>query len=146
VTIIPITLRRAKAFVDAHHRHAGPVAGWRFGVGLVDDAGTVVGVGIAGRPTARMLDNGTTIEVTRVCVTDAPNGCSMIYAALRRAAKALGYCRAVTYTLDYEGGASLRASGWHVAAASSGGEWDRVNRPRGPVRNAGIKTRWETEL
>jgi hypothetical protein len=56
--------------------------------------------------------------------------CSMLYGAAWRAARALGYRRLVTYTLASEGGASLRAAGWHCIGEAGGGSWSRTNRPR----------------
>ena len=40
-----------------------------------------------------MYDDGTTIEVTRVCTDGTANACSLLYGAMWRAAKALGYLR-----------------------------------------------------
>jgi hypothetical protein len=74
--------------------------------------GTVVGAAIVGRPVARLLDDGLTLEVNR-CVTDGTkNACSLLYGAVARAAKALGYVRVWTYIRADEPGTSLRASGW----------------------------------
>jgi hypothetical protein len=92
----PITRRAAAGFIGRHHRHNGPVVGWLFGVGLYDDdRNQLVAVGIAGRPSGRVLDDGLTIEITRVCVVDGLdptlNACSRLCGALCRAAKALGY-------------------------------------------------------
>ena len=103
--LVPMTRDEASAFVDQHHRHHGRPAGYRFAVGVARDE-LVVGVAIVGRPSARLLDDGWTAEVTRVCVLDnVPNGCSKLYGACWRAARALGYRRLVTYTLPVEGGA-----------------------------------------
>jgi hypothetical protein len=75
--------------------------------------GGVVGVATAGRPVARLLDDGETLEVSRVCVLEGnKNANSMLYGAIRRAATALGYRRLVTYTLPDESGSSLRAVGF----------------------------------
>lgn len=83
VTIVPCTLREACDFVGNFHRHNKAPQGGMFAVGASDGA-RLVGVGIVGRPVARMLQDGTTCEVTRCCVVDdAPKGtCSAIYAAL----------------------------------------------------------------
>lgn len=105
--LVPLTLREANAFVASHHRHHGPSRGCICVVGCEQD-GEVVGVCIAGRPKARMLQDGYTAEVARVCTTGERNACSMLYAAAWRAVKALGYRRLVTYSLPKEGGASLR--------------------------------------
>lgn len=102
-----------------------------FAVGVTDDEGVLRGVAIVGRPVARHLDNGQTLEVTRSCTDGAPNANSMLYGAAWRAAKALGYTRLITYTQTGESGASLRAAGWRVIAerpARPG--WHAPSRPR----------------
>ncbi|WP_337229470.1 XF1762 family protein [Pseudomonas aeruginosa] len=68
--ICPLTLAEANAFVEQYHRHHGPVQGHKFSLGLA--AGErIVGVAIVGRPVARHLDDGMTLEVTR-CRPPAP--------------------------------------------------------------------------
>ena len=107
----PIELRSANSFVARLHRHSKPVRGQKFSIAVTD--GVVVhGVAIAGRPVARLLQNGLTIEILRVCTDGARNACSILYGACCRAAAAMGYTLAVTYTLASESGASLRASGF----------------------------------
>lgn len=103
------------------------------------------GVAIVGRPVARLLDNGWTLEVNRVCTDGARNACSMLYGAAWRAAKALGFRRLITYTLPEEGGASLRASGWYCVGERGGGTWDRPNnsRPRVDKHPTQVKLLWE---
>jgi hypothetical protein len=108
----------------------------------VADGDRIVGVATAGRPVARMLDDGWTYEVTRVGTDGARNGCSILYGAIRRAGRALGYLRGVTYTLPEEGGASLRASGWTLDGDAGGGQWGRVSRPRAAKAPTSIKSRW----
>ena len=114
--IVPVTQMAARAFVDRHHRHCRPPRGDVIRCGVVDEKGELRGVAMAGRPVARLLDDGVTLEVTRVATDGAQNACSALYGAIRRAAKALGYTRLVTYTLQSEGGASLRGAGWKVIA------------------------------
>ncbi len=93
--------------------------------------GVPAGVGIAGRPQARGLDNGTAIEITRVCTIGVPNACSKIYGALTRAAAALGYTDAWTYTLKRECAACVKASGFVAdAELPERGSWDTPARPR----------------
>lgn len=142
LALVPCTLREARAFVDEHHRHHRAPQGGLFAVGLAHD-GVVVGVVIVGKPVARMLADGWTAEVTRLCVVDAPNGCSMLYAAAWRAARAIGYRRLVTYTLPEEGGTSLRAAGWRLVGEAGGGSWSRVDRPRVDTHPTQGKLRWE---
>jgi len=112
-------LDEANAFVAAHHRHHKPVPGAKFCL-AVSEGDKVRGVAIVGRPVARLLDNGWTLEVNRVCTDGARNACSMLYGAAWRAAKALGFRRLITYTLPEEGGASLRA-GFRNCGMTKGG-------------------------
>jgi hypothetical protein len=97
IELIPITLREANAFVEAHHRHHGPSRGC---IAAVAVAGRVCGVAIIGRPVARGLQDGWTAEVTRCCTDGTRNAASMLYGAAWRATRALGYKRLVTYTLS----------------------------------------------
>ncbi len=129
LTLTPINLDEANAFVAKHHRHHKPVPGAKFCV-AVSEGDTVRGVAIVGRPVARMSDNGFTLEVNRCCTDGAKNACSILYGAARRAAWALGYKRLVTYTLPEEGGASLRAAGWKLLGTAGGGNWNVASRPR----------------
>jgi hypothetical protein len=41
--------------------------------------GSIVGVAIVGMPVARMLADGWTVEVTRLCTDGSRNACSMLY-------------------------------------------------------------------
>lgn len=96
--VVPVSFAQACAFITDWHRHHRPPQGHKFSLGVADGE-ILVGVAVVGRPVARMLDDGQTLEVTRVAVADAtPNACSLLYAAAWRAAKALGYRRLVTYT------------------------------------------------
>ena len=114
---VVMTRAEAKAFVDQYHRHHGAPAGSVLTIG-VSDGENLVGVAIAGRPVNRHLDDGLTMEVTRCCVVpSAPKGsCSFLYSRLWVAAKALGWHRMITYTLQSESGSSLRGAGWKVVA------------------------------
>lgn len=111
---MPISLKQARRFTGDHHRHNLPPRGWLFGVAAELD-GTTVGVGIAGRPVARVAQDGRTLEVIRVTTLELEedhNLASRLYGALCRAGKALGYRSAITYTLASEAGTSVRAAGF----------------------------------
>jgi hypothetical protein len=77
-----------------------------------------------------MLDDGHTAEVTRLCTDGIKNGCSFLYGAAARVARAMGYTKIITYILESETGASLRASGWTFGGVCGGGSWNRPNRKR----------------
>ena len=101
--VVPITFAEAAQYVREHHRHHQPPLSAKLCVAVADGE-TIHGVGIAGRPVARMLDDSWTLEVYRVATDGHRNACSMLYRAIWRAARALGYRRVVTYTLESEGG------------------------------------------
>lgn len=150
--IVPITFATATAFVAEHHRHNKPPRGWKFGVGVADSDGELVGVALAGRPVARALDDGRTIEVNRTCTTGEKNANSMLYGAVWRAAKALGYLRAYTYTQHDETGASLRAVGWiRDAELPARGSWAehsvQLRETRDATGNGGVaRIRWRIAI
>ena len=129
LTAVPMTRDEAQAFIASFHRHNRPPIGGLFQVGA-SDGDRLVGVAMAGRPVARGLQDSTTIEVIRCCVVDdAPKGTpSFLYNSLWRAARALGWRRAVTYTLASESGASLRGAGWKVIAELRGRDPDQIAR------------------
>lgn len=142
--ITPINFAEANAFVAQHHRHHKPVVGAKFCV-AVSDGLAVRGVAIIGRPVARRLDDGWTLEVNRLCTDGMRNACSALYSAAWRASKALGYKRLITYTLPEEGGASVKASGWTLVGLRGGGNWNVKSRPRvdTPAALTGQKLLWE---
>lgn len=128
--IVPVTQKQAFLFVADWHRHNAPPRGFKFAVGVAS-GDTIVGVAIAGRPVARLADDGLTVEVTRVTTDGTPNACSMLYGACWRAAKALGFSRAITYTQCGETGASLRAAGWILdEKLRQRPGWNVPSRPR----------------
>lgn len=141
--VVPITIAEAQAFIEQHHRHSGVPAGAKFAVAVAEGA-VVHGVATCGRPVARMLQDGWTVEITRCCTDGTRNACSMLYGACRRAALALGYRRVITYTLATEHGASLRAAGFRVVADTRPQSWNRRTRPRVDHRPAQAKLRWES--
>jgi hypothetical protein len=129
MTLIPIELAEANAFVMKVHRHHGPVVGHKFSLGAVKDD-KVVGVAVVGRPVARMRDDGLTLEVTRLATDGTRNACSFLYGACARAASALGFKRIGTYILASENGATLKASGWRLVGETPGRSWSVPSRPR----------------
>jgi len=143
IRIVPISFADAKAFVAEHHRHHAPPRGHKFSVAVADEIGDVRGVAMIGRPVARMLDDGLTLEVNRVATDGCANACSALYGAAWRAAKALGYERLITYTLASEPGSSLRGAGWTVVAQVKGRSWSCKSRPRRDTHPTQDKIRWE---
>ncbi len=143
--IVPITLDKAKQFVTDHHRHNKAPVGHKFSIGLQTDWGLLVGVATAGRPVSRMLDDGLTLEVNRTCTLGDRNANSMLYGAVWKAARAMGYRRCITYTQHDESGASLRAVGWvRTQELPPNKGWSVPSRPREDIGSAGIaRVRWE---
>lgn len=140
----PISYQEACNFIKVHHRHHLPPQGWKFGMG-VNDGDKVVGVAVLGRPVARGLDDGWTLELTRLCVNGTKNAASKLLGAARRATWALGYKRLITYTLDSEPGTSLTAAGWKCIGKTKGGPWNCEARPRVDKHPTGQKLLWEAK-
>lgn len=143
LTLTPVTIREAQAYCDRVHRHHKAPRGAVFAVAVSVD-GQVRGVAIAGRPVSRILQDGWTLEITRVATDGTPNACSFLYGACRRAALGMGYRRVITYTLATETGASVRAAGFRVVADVRGKTWDCPSRPRVDLNPNQEKIRWQT--
>lgn len=142
--LVPLPLDEANAAVEKWHRHHQPLTFYKFALGAAVD-GEIVGVAIISRPCARLLDNGATLEVSRVATNGHRNACSWLLARCWRACQALGYKRLITYTLPQEGGASLRGAGWRCVGKTGGGTWNRKGRPRVDKHPTQLKIRWERE-
>lgn len=141
--IRPITLKDANEFVRLYHRHNKPTVGHKFSIGCYD-GDRLCGVAICGRPVARRLDNGLTCEINRVCTDATRNACSFLYGAACRIARDMGYNTVVTYTLQTESGASLKASGFVCAGEAGGDSWNCHARYRcDDSQPKGKKWRWE---
>lgn len=128
--IIPIDFKTANTFVNQFHRHNKKVSRYKFCIGL-EEEGELIGVAIAGRPIARLLNNGKTLEILRVCVKEnKPNASSMLYGRARRIAEMMGYEKIITYTLQRESQSSMKAIGARLEKKVLPQEWDRPNRRR----------------
>ncbi|WKN46496.1 hypothetical protein P0M28_30565 (plasmid) [Tunicatimonas pelagia] len=133
----------ANAYVSSHHRHCGPVVGHKFSLGCFWNE-SLVGVAICGRPVARHLDNGSTIEVNRLCSLSPKedgkrNVCSKLYGACCQYAQCYGYSQIITYTLVSERGTTLKAAGFALEAEKVGGtRWSG----RRKHRSTELKNRW----
>ena len=145
LSLVPVSLKDANAFVAKRHRHHKPTRGHKFSIGCAAE-GRLVGVAIVGRPVSRYLDDGLTLEVNRLCTTGEQNACSMLYGAAARAAKAMGYHKIITYTLDSEPGASLRAAGWTCMGRAGGKRWTGKRCPAVDLCPPQMKLRYEKIL
>jgi hypothetical protein len=143
---VPVDWETARAYTGLHHRHhKRPPARHKTSIGLVGDGGELHGIAMVGRPSARGLQDGLTLEVTR-CTTDGTrNACSMLYASAWRYMQGAGYWRGITYTQDGETGASLRAAGWVPdAELRPRPGWDTPSRRRQPDGTEDVaRTRWK---
>lgn len=149
LVVVPCPLADAQRLVQAFHRHHGRVAGHKFSLmaySLNIMCRSEEGCAIVGRPVSRHLDDGQTLEVTRVATSNTPNVPSMLLAAAAREARRRGYRRLVTYTLASEPGTSLRAAGYVPDHESAGGSWDSPSRPRTDRHPTGPKRRWVRHL
>lgn len=142
--IRPITFRTVCDFISIHHRHHKPTVGCKFCIGLYD-GDRLCGVAVCGRPVSRHLDDGTTCEINRLCTDGTRNACSMLYGAACRVAKAMGYEQVITYILESENGASLKASNFTCEGIAGGTHWTGA-RNRGQAIPAEMKTRWVRRL
>lgn len=120
--IIPITFRAASEFVKQYHRHHKAPAGCKFCIGC-EEGEQIVGVAICGRPVSRHLDNGTTLEINRLCTDGTRNACSKLYGACVRIAREMGYAKVITYILESEDGASLKAANFICEGEAGGKIW-----------------------
>ncbi|MBQ6059435.1 MAG: hypothetical protein IJL39_05210 [Clostridia bacterium] len=143
--LVPLERKECGEFVNRLHRHHDPVFRDRFRIGCEVD-GVLVGVIQVGNPVARMLCDGKTLEVVRCCTDGTKNACSYLYSAAARVARDLGYSKIITYILDTEDGASLRAAGWRKECDIKGHNWNCPSRPRKTTAPTCDKQRWAKEL
>lgn len=144
--IVPLDLKAANEFVEKHHRHNKRVVTHKCSIG-VEEEGELIGAAIGARPISRMLDDGKTFEIRRVCVREGnPNACSMLLARMKNIAQLMGYEKVITYTLQKESGSSLKAVNARCVAEVKPGTWKRKGRVSNwqPV-NDEWKYRWELQ-
>jgi hypothetical protein len=126
MTLRPATLREANAWIAEHHSHHRPVRGHLFSIAA--ELGDLIGVVVVGRPVAPGLQDGRTLEVTRLCTIGHPNAASCLLGAAWRAVRAMGVVRLVSYTRADEAGTSYRAAGWRAVAEVDGRPWTTGNK------------------
>lgn len=148
--LIPCTYKTACDFVNQHHRHHIASQGCKFCLGLIND-NKLCGVAICGRPVSRHLDNGFTLEINRLCTDGTKNACSKLYGACCRIAKEMGYEKVITYTLESENGASLKASNFICEGQAGGTHWTGIREQKQlsfieDKTPKEMKVRWVREL
>lgn len=83
----------------------------------------------------------------KLCTDGTKNACSMLYGAAARAARAMGYRKIITYILDTEHGASLRAVGFVREGPAGGLEWTGRRKPKDSGQYPRqMKTRWSKTI
>jgi len=146
LSLRPISLVDANAFVTRLHRHHGRFPRWKFGIAVEDEEYVLRGVVMVTLPLNQNHMDGWTLEVARCCTDGAKNAPSMLYGAAWRVAKEMGYRRMLTYTLNSEPGTSLRAAGWRETGTTDGKRPWNKRRGRSSGGGAGIaKIRWEPD-
>ena len=127
---VPMELKEAQAYINAFHRHHQAAHRDKFRIAAMEN-GQIVGVVQVGRPVSRVLDDGRTLEVLRLCTNGKKDVCSFLYSRAARIAREMGYRKIITYILASEPGTSLKASGWICEADDVGGaNWNTPSRPR----------------
>ena len=144
LNIRPIHLKAANEFVKQYHRHNIPTVGGKFAIACYDD-NKLCGVAICGRPTARKSDDGKTLEIYRNCTDGTYNACSKLYGAAVKVGFAMGYRRVITYTLQSESGASLKASNFKDCGEAGGLEWTGNRKRNYFVAPQEMKRKWMLE-
>lgn len=145
LALCPMKHREANAYVLAHDRHSIVPAGMVFALGA-STGEQLEGVVVVGRPVNRVLDDGWTLEVLRLCTPSEgarTNVCSFLYAAAWRATRALGYRKLVTYTRADESATSLIAAGWQIVGEVTARSWHTPIRPRDDRDERVPRLRWE---
>lgn len=128
---IPLELKDAQNYINKNHRHHETSHRDKFRIGA-KIGNELVGVIQVGRPVARYMDDGNTLEVLRLCTDGSKDICSFLYSRAARIAKEMGYKKIITYILENENGTSLKASGWKLEVENVGGKngWNVPSRPR----------------
>lgn len=156
--VAPCSVKAAIKKVKECHRHLPNLQGGLFAAQVIGPSGECAGVAVFGNPSRVWQNTGRGV-ITRCAaqeglprVTDhggedhAAPACTMLYSALCRAAKALGYREAWTYTLPHESGRSLKGAGFIDMGLTDGGEWDRPSRARKAAVKPERKRRWLRRL
>jgi len=132
IALRPISLKDANAYVAEHHSHHKPVVGHKFSSSAVlfdEPEMPRVGVVIVSRPVAPPLDDGRTLEVTRLCCRGKDkNVASRLLGAATQTAEGMGYIRVVSYTRKDEDGTCYRAAGWIDVEETPGRAWTSGNK------------------
>lgn len=153
----PITINEANNFVRTYHRHHRPTQRncGKWAISAIDFlTDEVVGVAICANPVSATYMDGYTLEITRLCTNEnAPLGTgSFLLSNCSKIWRTMGGKRILTYTLDYESGASLKGAGWtQTGVVRPHNNWNNKTNMDGKVRDElkiyqYKKFRWELQL
>ncbi len=131
IDLRPATRDEANVLIRRWHRHHPPVKSHRFAI-AAEISDEVVGVVIVANPVARLLNDGRTFEVVRLCIDPASprNVASRLLGAARRASAAMGVRRLVSYLRSDERGGSYVAAGWEPIADVKAEAWGSAQPPK----------------
>ena len=120
----PIRLHEAEAFLTARDESLDVVYRCEFSVGCYASR-TLVGAAVVDRPRTNWLDDGWTLELSRISALDRAVETKLV-AGATQAAFALGTRRMLAYRLAEPEGASYRAAGWTRIECVER-RWERYN-------------------
>lgn len=124
-SVITPSREKVREFITQHHRHAPYKPICCFVLGLLDsDDDRLVAVAQVCRPVNTYLDNGLTLEVSRLATDGTLNAASKLLSACAAEAWSRGMTRLLSYTLPSECGASMRASGFLPEVNKLNVEWN----------------------
>ncbi|MDM1046256.1 MULTISPECIES: XF1762 family protein [Myroides] len=150
----PITIKEANIFISKYHRHHRPTTKncGKWAISVINKLNNeLVGVAICANPVSATYMDGYTLEITRLCVNnEAPLGtASFLLSNCAKIWQTMGGKKIITYTLDYESGASLKGAGWEqVAEVKPHNNWKNKSKLDGIERDNLViyqhkKYRWE---
>ncbi len=134
ITLIqPITLHTANAYSVTFHDLHRKVPGCRFCLGLFVDE-ILRGVVIVGRPLHQNDDDSQTAAITRLISVNAPRlGMTQLLGRVKRACRAMGYKKLLTYCDASDKAICFKAAGfWPTRITTSGSR--RGSPPRRTAR------------
>lgn len=148
LTVLPVSYRTAKLFVEQHHYlgYAPPGARACLGVWY---GGRLMGVLMFGRPSARLEDQHNTLELTRMVLLDeCPRNSesrALALATMWIRKNMHEIRRLIAYSDPAQGheGTVYRAVGWRLIGRTTGGRWSRSGRQR---RDAAVGVKLKFEL
>lgn len=122
IEIRQIKWRTARRCCEAHH-YLGPPVGHRFSLGIYGPE--LLGVMTWGRPVSRMLDDGHTLEMTRMCLMVQKK--NLASQSLSKAVQWIKAHRTETRLISYSDGdhkgTIYAASNWTPTPLKQSGIW-----------------------